>query len=169
MSTRTFVNLRVRDLTRSSEFFTGLGFSFDQRFTDENAGCLVIGDDIYVMLVTEPFFRAITTKKPAGTATTAEAIMALEVGSRERVDELAGLALASGGSPVSEPAEHEGMYERSFADPDGHLWEVFCMDTARVPAGQDHPGEAAAAALTGMGQPDSRGGRRAQRAGSRGP
>jgi predicted lactoylglutathione lyase len=134
MSTRIFVNLPVKDLVRSSEFFTTLGFSFDQRFTDENAGCLVLGDDTCVMLVTEPFFRAITGKNPADTAMAAEAALALEVGSRRRVDELAGLALEAGGSRASEPAEHEGMYERSFADPDGHLWQVFHAGD-RVPAG----------------------------------
>jgi uncharacterized protein len=135
MPTKIFVNLPVRDLARSTGFFTGLGFSFDPRFTDENAACLVISDDIYAMLLTEPFFRNFTDKDLADTSTTAEAILALEVESRQRVDELAQRALVSGGSPAGEPMEQDGMYERSFQDPDGHLWEVFYLDPALVPVG----------------------------------
>ncbi len=135
MPTKIFVNLPVKDLARSTRFFTELGFSFDDRFTDDNAACLVISDDIYAMLLTEPFFRNFTDKDLADTGTTTEAILALEVESRERVDELAQLALDAGGSPAGEPMDQDGMYERSFQDPDGHLWEVFYMDPALVPAG----------------------------------
>ena len=135
MSMKIFVNLPVKDLARSTEFFTKLGFSIDERYTNESAGCLVISDDIYAMLITEQFFRTFTTKDLADASTTTEAIVALEVDSRERVDELADRALESGGSSASEPVEDDGMYERSFADPDGHLWEVFHMSPAAVAAG----------------------------------
>ena len=135
MSTKIFVNLPVKDLARSTEFFTGLGFPLDQRFSDENAGCLVISDDIYAMLLTEPFFRSFTARGLPDTRKTAEAIVALEVGSRWRVDELADRAIGSGGAPAGEPMEEYGMYGRRFEDPDGHLWEVFHMDLAAVPAG----------------------------------
>jgi predicted lactoylglutathione lyase len=135
MSTKIFVNLPVQDLARSTEFFTRLGFSVDERFTNDNSRCLVISDDIYAMLVTEQLFRKFTTKDLADASTTTEAIVALEVDSRQRVDELAGRALESGGSPASEPMEQDGMYERSFADPDGHLWEVFHTESAAVAAG----------------------------------
>ncbi len=133
MPTKIYVNLPVKDLDRSTEFFNRLGFSFDERFSDDKAGCLVIGDDIYAMLVTEPFFQTFTNKHVADASTTTEAIVALEVESRQQVDDLAARALESGGSPASQPMEQEGMYERSFADPDGHLWEVFHMDPAAVP------------------------------------
>ncbi|MGE5290652.1 MAG: VOC family protein [Micromonosporaceae bacterium] len=133
MSTKIFVNLPVKNLARSTEFFRKLGFSFDQRFSDENAGCLVISDDIYAMLLTEQFFRNFTTKELADATKTTEAIVALEVGGRQRVDELADRALASGGSPAGEPMEQDGMYGRSFQDPDGHLWEVFHMEVATAP------------------------------------
>jgi predicted lactoylglutathione lyase len=135
MSTKIFVNLPVNDLARSTEFFTKLGFTFDERFSDKNAGCLVISDDIYAMLLTEPFFRDVTARDLADTSKTAEAVVALAVDSRLQVDELAGRALESGGSPASDPMEQDGIYERSFADPDGHLWEVFYIDPAAVPAG----------------------------------
>jgi len=134
MSTKIFVNLPVKDLARSTEFFTKLGFPVDERFTNDSAGCLVISDDIYAMLITEQFFRRFTPRDIADASTSTEAIVALEVDSRERVDELADRALESGGSPANEPMEQDGMYERSFADPDGHLWEVFHMDPATVPA-----------------------------------
>jgi predicted lactoylglutathione lyase len=135
MSTKIFVNLPVKDLGRSTEFFTKLGFPVEERFTDAKAGCLVISDDIYAMLLTEEFFRTFTTKDLADARATTEAIVALEVDSRQRVDELADRALESGGSPVKEPMEQDGMYERSFADPDGHLWEVFHVDSAAAAAG----------------------------------
>ena len=135
MPTKIFVNLPVQDLARSTRFFTELGFSFDPRFTDENAACLVISGDSYAMLLTEPFFRNFTDKELADTSTTTEAILALEVASRQQVDELAERALVSGGSPAGEPMEQDGMYERSFQDPDGHLWEVFYLDPALVPVG----------------------------------
>jgi predicted lactoylglutathione lyase len=135
MTTKIFVNLPVKNLARSTEFFSELGFSFDQRFSDQNAGCLIISDDIYAMLVTEPFFRNFTTKELADTSKATEAIVALDVESRRRVDELADRALQSGGSPANKPMEQDGMYGRSFQDPDGHLWEVFHMEPAAIPAG----------------------------------
>jgi len=124
MPTKIYVNLPVKDLARSTEFFNKLGFSFDERFSNDQAGCLIISDDIYAMLITEPFFRSFTTKELADASQTTEAIVALEVDTRQQVDEMAARALESGGSPASEPMEQDGMYERSFADPDGHLWEV---------------------------------------------
>jgi predicted lactoylglutathione lyase len=135
MPTKIYVNLPVKDLARSTEFFNKLGFSFDKQFSNDQAGCLIISNDIYAMLITEPFFRSFTTKELADTSKTTEAIVALEVDTRQQVDEMAARALESGGSPASEPMEQDGMYERSFADPDGHLWEVFHMDPAAVPAG----------------------------------
>ncbi|MEU1542656.1 VOC family protein [Actinacidiphila glaucinigra] len=130
MSTQIFVNLPVQDLPRSKAFFGGLGFSFDDRFTDDNAACLVIGEGIFAMLLVEPFFRKFTKKEVADATKTTEAIVCLGVESRERVDELADTALATGGHPSNEPMEQGPMYGRSFQDPDGHLWEVVYMDAA---------------------------------------
>ncbi|MGN6793044.1 MAG: VOC family protein [Streptosporangiaceae bacterium] len=135
MPTKIYVNLPVKDLARSAEFFTKLGFSFDERFSNDEAGCLIISDHIYAMLITEPFFRTFTTKDLADASKTTETIVALELDSRQQVDQMAARALESGGSPASQPMEQDGVYERSFADPDGHLWEVFHMDPAAVPAG----------------------------------
>jgi len=132
MSTKIFVNLPVKDLGKSIDFFTALGFSFNPQFTDENAGCLVISDDIYAMLLVESFFKSFTKKDIADATKTTEAIVALGVESRERVDELVDKALAAGGLPSNDTNDQGFMYGRSFQDPDGHLWEVFYMDPAAV-------------------------------------
>ena len=128
-----FVNLPVKDLSRSMDFFTKLGMSFDQRFTDEKAACLVIDDNIYAMLLTEPFFKTFTKKEVANANRSTEAILALAVESRQRVDELVDRALSVGGRPSNETDDQGFMYGRSFQDPDGHLWEVFYMDMSALP------------------------------------
>lgn len=134
MSTQIFLNLPVKDLERSMDFFTALGYSFDKQFTDENAACLVIDEDhVYAMLLTHDSFRRFTRKELADTSTSTEAIIALSADSRDAVDALVDKALASGGSASNEPDDHGFMYGRSFQDPDGHLWEVFYMDMSAVP------------------------------------
>lgn len=134
MSTQIFVNLPVKDLQRSIDFFTALGYSFDKQFTDENAGCLVIDEDhIYAMLLTHEWFEKFTKKKIADSTTSTEAILALSADSREAVDALVDKALASGGSASNEPDEQGFMYSRSFQDPDGHLWEIMYLDMSAVP------------------------------------
>jgi uncharacterized protein len=130
--TKIFVNLPVKDLNRSKGFYSALGYSFNQQFTDENAACLVITDDIYAMLLTEPFFKTFTKKDIADATTSTEAIVALGVESKQRVDELADKALASGGQPANDTSDRGFMYSRSFYDPDGHFWEVLWMDPATI-------------------------------------
>jgi len=131
---KLFVNLPVSDLQRSVEFFTRLGFTFDERFTDENATCMLFGEDAYFMLLVEKFFKGFTTKDVSDTRSSAEAIFAIGVDSRAAVDDLAEKALAAGAGPSMDPMDEMGMYGRSFADLDGHLWEVFFMDEAAMAA-----------------------------------
>jgi predicted lactoylglutathione lyase len=123
-----FVNLPVRDLARSVEFFTKLGFTFDPRFTDANATCMIVGDDAFVMLLVEPFFRTFTRRELCETRTHTEALIAVSVDSRAEVDRLVRTAVAAGGAHAADPQEHGFMYGWSFYDPDGHHWEVFWMD-----------------------------------------
>jgi predicted lactoylglutathione lyase len=130
MSRKIFVNLAVKDLDRSIAFFENLGFSFDPRFTDETATCMVVSDEAFVMLLTEAKFSEFTKKPLVDATAQAEAIVALSAASREEVDELADRALGAGGSPANEPIELGFMYGRSFHDPDGHIWELFWMDMA---------------------------------------
>lgn len=134
-SRKLFVNLAVEDLDRSVAFFTKLGFSFDARFTDETASMMLVGEDAYVMLLLVSRFRDFTKKDLADPRAVTEAIMAFSAESREEVDELADLALASGASTANDPMDMGFMYGRSFHDPDGHLWELVWMDPAAVEAG----------------------------------
>lgn len=128
MPTQIFVNLPVRNLDRSVAFFTQLGYRFDPKFTDDNATCMIIGDNIFVMLLVEPFFQGFTPKPVADARATTEAIVAIALDSRVAVDILADKALAAGGSVSSEPKDLGFMYQRGYQDLDGHLWEVFHMD-----------------------------------------
>ena len=134
MPTQIYVNLPVKALQQSMDFFTALGFSFEPQFTDENAGCLIIDDGhIYAMLLTHEFFRKFTNKDIADSVVTTEAILAIGVESREAVDAMVDKALASGGSASNPPDDEGFMYSRSFQDPDGHLWEVLHLDTSAMP------------------------------------
>ncbi|MEU3215907.1 VOC family protein [Streptomyces sp. NPDC006971] len=132
MSQMIFVNLPVKNLEAAKAFFGELGYSCNPQFSDENAACLVISDTIFAMLLTESRFKDFTRKEIADTSRTTEVILALSAESREKVDEMADTALASGGSPAGETMDFGHMYGRSFQDPDGHIWEVIWMDPAAV-------------------------------------
>jgi len=131
-SRKMFVNLAVEDLDKSVEFFTKLGFSFDSRFTDEQATCMIVSDEAFVMLLVESRFKDFTKKELADPTTQTEAIVALSAESREQVDELADKALEAGGAPANDPIEMDFMYGRSFQDLDGHLWELIWMDPSAL-------------------------------------
>jgi predicted lactoylglutathione lyase len=133
-SRKLFVNLAVRDLRRSMGMFSRLGFEFDPRFTDDKAACMVVSDEAYVMLLTEPFFKTFTKKELCDTSTRTEGLFALSCGSRAEVDELVRKAIAAGGSAAMPAVDHGFMYSSSFYDLDGHHWEVLWMDEAKVPA-----------------------------------
>lgn len=132
MSTKIFVNLPVKDLKRSMAFFKALGFTFNKQFTDENAACLVISEDIYSMLLTEKFFKSFIKKEIADSSKTTEVITALMLDSRKEVDELYEKAIKAGAKKLRETEENGGMYDRSFEDLDGHLWEVGYMDPSHI-------------------------------------
>ena len=125
---KIFVNLAVRDLKRSVDFFTKLGFTFNPKFTDENATCMIVNDDAYVMLLVEPFFKTFTKRQVCDTKTQTEGLFALSADSRADVDKMVKTAVAAGGSYAVDPQDHGFMYGWSFYDPDGHHWEVFWMD-----------------------------------------
>lgn len=132
LKTKIFVNLPVKELNRSVAFFTKLGFTFNPQFTDENATCMIVGEDIFVMLLVEKFFKSFTRKEICDTSRSTEAILALSVESRKQVDEIMNKAIESGGSEPRERQDHGWMYGRSFEDVDGHLWEVFFMDESAI-------------------------------------
>ncbi|WP_405390928.1 glyoxalase [Streptomyces sp. NBC_01102] len=130
-----FVNLPVKNLETSKNFFGKLGFGFNPQFSDETTACLVISDTIFAMLISEPRFKDFTKKEIADASKTTEVLLALSADSRDRVDELADAALAAGGSPANEAMDMGSMYGRSFQDPDHHIWEVVWMDPAAVESG----------------------------------
>ena len=132
MATKIFVNLPVKDLNKSKEFFTKLGFTINPQFTDEKAACVVISEDIYAMILTENFFKTFTKKDIADAGKSTEAIIALSADSKEKVNEMADKAIEAGGKQSLDPQDHGFMYQRSFQDLDGHLWEVLWMDPAAI-------------------------------------
>ena len=127
-SRKLFVNLAVSDLKKSMEFFSKLGFEFNPQFTDAKAACMVLSEEAFVMLLSEPFFKTFTKNAPCDTSKQTEALLALTCGSRAEVDELVKKALDGGGKHAVEPQDHGFMYSWSFYDLDGHHWEVFWMD-----------------------------------------
>ena len=132
MTTKIFVNLPVRNLDKAVEFFTKLGFGFNPQFTDQNAGCMIIGDDIFVMLLAEKFFKTFTKNEICDTSKNTEVLLALSADGRERVDHMIKKAVESGGSESREPQDHGWMYGSSFQDIDGHIWEIIDMDESAI-------------------------------------
>jgi predicted lactoylglutathione lyase len=127
-SRKLFVNLPVRDLKKSVEFFTKLGFEFNPQFTDENATCMIISEEAFVMLLVEPFFKTFTERELCDTTKYTEALLSLSCASRAEVDEMVRKAIAAGGQHAGEPKDYGFMYDWSFYDLDGHGWGVLWMN-----------------------------------------
>jgi predicted lactoylglutathione lyase len=132
MSRMIFVNLPVKNLPKSVEFFTALGFEFNPQFTDEKATCMVISEQACVMLLVEPFFRTFIDKEIADAVTHAETIVSLSAESRAEVDDVFERAVAAGARPVKDPQDEGFMYSRTFQDLDGHLWDLVWMDPSAI-------------------------------------
>jgi hypothetical protein len=135
MPTKIFVNLPVKNLNKSVEFFTKLNFTFNPQFTDQNATCMIIGDDIFVMLLVEEYFKTFTPKEIGDAHKTTEVIVSLSTDSREKVDEMVNKALQAGGKTLRESQDLGWMYQRGFQDLDGHLWEIAYMDASAISQG----------------------------------
>ncbi|NEU08389.1 glyoxalase/bleomycin resistance/extradiol dioxygenase family protein [Flavihumibacter sp. R14] len=132
MAKKIFINLPVADLQRALTFYTAIGFTNNPQFTDETAACMVLTEEIYVMLLTHPKFNEFTKKKIADTNTTS-VINSLSVDSSEEVNTVVRKAVEAGGAEPVEARDYGFMQQRSFEDPDGHLWEVFYMDMTKFP------------------------------------
>ncbi len=133
MATKIFINLPVKDIEKSKSFFSGLGFSFNPQFTDEKAGCMIISDNIFAMLLDENYFKTFTRKKISDAKTTTEVLIAIDAASKEEVQLLVKKAKELGAEIYAEPQDHGWMYQHSFADPDGHQWEIMSMDQSQLP------------------------------------
>jgi len=127
-SRKIFVNLAVRDLKKSMDFFAKLGFTFNPKFTDDNAACMIISDEAFVMLLGEPFFKTFTRRELCDTSRQTEGLFAISCESRAEVDDLVKKAVNAGGQHAMDAQDHGFMYAWSFYDLDGHHWEVVWMD-----------------------------------------
>lgn len=127
MATNIFVNLPVKDLQQSIKFFTHLGYSFNQHYTDESATCMIVSENIYVMLLTEARFKEFTPKAISDAHASTEVLVCLTLESREAVTEMVAKAIEAGGSAYKEPQDHGFMYGHGYQDLDGHLWELVYM------------------------------------------
>ncbi|NOS67773.1 MAG: VOC family protein [Candidatus Peribacteraceae bacterium] len=133
MINQIFVNLPVKDLQKSIAFFTKVGFTFNPKFTNEHGTCMIIGENIFAMLLVHTHFTSFTKKPIADTAKGAEVILAVAVDSKEQVDEYVQKAVTAGATTPMENQDHGWMYSKGFQDPDGHLWEIFWMDEKAMP------------------------------------
>jgi len=132
MATKIFVNLPVKNLNGSIEFFTRLGYSFNSQFTDETAACMVISEDIYVMLLPEAKFREFTPKPICDAKKSTEVLVCLSCESRDKVNDLVSKAIAAGGTIYAEVKDYGFMYQHGFQDLDGHLWELIHMEPSAL-------------------------------------
>jgi predicted lactoylglutathione lyase len=135
--THIFVNIPTSDLDRAKEFYTGLGFGINPLFTDENAACIVIDDNVFFMVLTKDFFATFTDKAVADTATTAQALIAISRDSRDDVDAAISAGLAGGGSEPRPVQDYGFMYSRDLEDPDGNILEFLYMDPEAAAKGPE--------------------------------
>lgn len=128
MHKQIYVNLAVNDLERSKAFFSALGLSFEPQFTNGQAACLILGDNIYAMLLVRDLFKSFTRKPLCDPNESTEALVGLSCESRQEVDALVARALAAGGTVPRAPQDYGFMYGHGFEDIDGHIWELIYMD-----------------------------------------
>ncbi len=132
MSTQIFVNLPVKNLNQSIEFFTQLGFQFNPQFTDETATCMIVGENISVMLLTYEKFKNFTPNTICDATKSTEVLVCLSAESREAVADRVNKAIAASGTTYSEPQDHGFMYGHGFQDLDGHIWELMYMEPSAI-------------------------------------
>ena len=128
MAAKIFVNLPVKNLNNSVEFFTQLGFTFSPQFTDETATCMIVAEDIYVMLLTEEKFKTFIPKKLCDATKSTEVVVCLSCESRAEVDEMVRKAIAAGGTTYNDAQDYGFMYGHGFQDLDGHIWELIFIE-----------------------------------------
>jgi predicted lactoylglutathione lyase len=135
MSTKIFVNLPVKDFPKAKDFFARLGFTFNAQFTDETAACMVVSEDIYVMLLTHAKFKEFTQKEICDATRSSEVLVCLSCESRAKVEEQVRKAVAAGGTTYAAPKDHGFMFQHGFQDLDGHIWELIWMDPSAIKQG----------------------------------
>jgi predicted lactoylglutathione lyase len=133
MHKQIFVNLPVRDLKRSMDYFKALGFEFNPQFTSDQGASMIIGENMHAMLLTREFFQSFTDKPVADATQTVEVLVCLSCESRAEVDALVKKAVDAGGRAQRAPQDHGFMYGHGFEDLDGHVWELVYMVPGATP------------------------------------
>ena len=129
MHQQIYVNLAVKNMARSLAFFKALGFSFEPKFSNEQGACMIVGENIFTMLLVEPFFQTfISDKAIVDAKRSTEVLVCISCDSRADVDALVAKAVAAGGTAPRAPQDHGLMYGHGFEDLDGHIWELMHMD-----------------------------------------
>jgi len=134
MQSQIFINLAVKDLAKSMDFYTKLGFTNNPQFSDDSGKCMVWSENIFVMIMTYEKFKSFTTKPIADTKNNLAGIFSLSVENLNKVNEVANNGLSAGGTEPTEMKDYEFMQLRSIEDFDGHTWEIFCMDLSKFPS-----------------------------------
>lgn len=132
MATKIFVNLPVKDLQKSIQFFTQLGYTFNPQFTDETATCMIIAEDIYAMLLTHAKFQEFTPKAICDATKSTEVLVCLSCENRQQVEDMVRKAVAAGGTTHAASKDYGFMYQHGFQDLDGHIWELIYMEPGAV-------------------------------------
>lgn len=132
LTKQIYVNLPVKNVEASKALFTAIGFEFNAQFSDEKAVCVVLGENMFAMLLQEEYFKTFTKKEIADATKATEVLIAFAADSKEEVDGIVGRAVAAGASQAGEPIDHGFMYQWSFQDLDGHVWEVAYMDPSAI-------------------------------------
>ena len=133
MARQIFVNLPIRDMKRSRDFFSALGFTFNPQFSNDQGACMVISEGIHAMLLVEPFFRSFIDTEISDARKVTEVLTCISCESRAEVDDLVKKAVAAGGRAHRQPQDHGFMYGHGFVDPDGHIWELSFIDPHAAP------------------------------------
>jgi uncharacterized protein len=130
MHTQIYVNLPVRDLPKSRAFFESMGYQFNPQFSNDQGACLVLGENLHAMLLTHDFFKTFISKSIADAKTSTEVLVCVSCESKAQVDTLVSKALAAGGTTSRPAVDHGFMYQHSYEDLDGHIWEFVAMTAA---------------------------------------
>ncbi|WP_370897835.1 VOC family protein [Chryseobacterium gossypii] len=128
-----YINLPVKDIQKTKEFWTNVGFPINEQISDERAACIVMGDNMYVMFLTEEYFQTFS-ERPTPKGDTTQVLVAVGLNSREEVDQVVNAAVANGAYQHEKPQDHGWMYQNSFWDINGHGWNVIFADASKIPS-----------------------------------
>jgi uncharacterized protein len=135
MPKQIFINLAVKDLQKSMDFYAAMGFTNNSQFSDETAKCMVWSENIFLMLLTYPKMEGFISKPIADTKSAVAGLFALSVDSTDIVNSIMSNGLEAGGIEPTEMRDYGFMYQRTIEDFDGHTWEIFYMDMTKFPNG----------------------------------